>query len=394
MEIRTVLAKLFSKRNVIKESKNSIQALEFKNHEMVIKFDSTNLNVVKLSDYYILPIRNNQNEKNIFSNIISSAIIPSTIAAMNPHGIFTATINPQLLTKLADGTFSTMVHGAKGITGHFGFTSISASVFTPIIVFQVMSMITGQYYLNGITKQLTRLENRVEELLKLYHNERVSKVNVFNRRINELFQKNYPQIEDLVELRNIRNDISIIFEEYKNNVLAIEPKDTIKTKKFFNTDKLWDVIENNEKSNFEFYMKMLTYCDEMLYVVDLLELILNIRIGSVRSDRIAEILNNINNWNSNDFFKNLNGNLWINEYYDTIIKTSKEIAYNTFFNSDKEWCNKNIKYLEYKKSELSEFINNQNDIIEMRNNIVDKLNKPIEVLLYIDNGNENFLIKK
>lgn len=393
MGFKDFLQKLFIKGKISNKPQNSIETLELTNSEMSIKFEGTNINTINISDYYILPIKKDSNGQNILSGVISSTIVPSTTAMMNPHGLFTATINPQLLTKLADGTFSTMIHGSKGIVGHSGFTSISASVFTPIIIFQVMSMLTGQYYMNGITKQLTRLENRVEELLKLYHNERVSKVNVYKKRLDELFGRSFPQIEDLVELRNMRSEISVIFEEYKNSVLTIEPKDIILSQKWFNTEKLWDIIENEEKSNFDFYIKMLTYCNEMLYIIDLLEFVLNIRIGSVRSGRINEILVNINNWNTSDFFKNLHGNIWIKEYYDTIIEKAKKISYDTFWNYDKDWCNENIKYLEYKKSKLSEFVNNQNDIIEMRNNIVNKLKTPIEVLLYIDYGNEHFLIK-
>jgi hypothetical protein len=394
MGLNNFFRKLFAREKVSTRLQNSIAALEFKNSEMNIKFEGTNLNAINLSDYYILPIKKDSNGGNILSGVISSTIVPSTISMMNPHGLFTATINPQLLTKLADGTFSTMVHGSKGIAGHFGFTSISASVFTPIIIFQVMSMLTGQYFLNGITKQLTRLENRIEELLKLYHNERISKINVYKKRIDELFRRNFPQIEDLVELRNMRSEISVIFEEYKNEVLGIKLENIIISKKWFTQEKLWDIIEKDEEYNFDFFMKMLTYCDAMLYIIDLLELVLNIRIGSVRSDRINEILVNINNWNYSDFFRNLHGNRWIKEYYDTIIKRAKEISYDAFFQSDRDWCNKNIRYLEYKKNELTEFVINQNDIIEMRNNIVNKLSNQIEVLLYIDNGNENFLIKK
>lgn len=50
------------------------------------------------------------------------------LAAQAPNGLFTATTNPALLSKLSDGTVSTMVHGSKGIVAHYGFEELKESV--------------------------------------------------------------------------------------------------------------------------------------------------------------------------------------------------------------------------------------------------------------------------
>ena len=54
---------------------------------------------------------------------------------------------------LKNGTFTTMVHGGEKKLEHFGFTQVTASsAINPAMVLsagmQVMSMVSGTYYLN------------------------------------------------------------------------------------------------------------------------------------------------------------------------------------------------------------------------------------------------------
>src|SRR6185369_4233715 len=75
------------------------------------------------------PFSGTQMAKSAMGNVLGTIGQVGIQKILNPNGIFSATVNPGMLTKFANGSTSTMIHGTKGIVGHAGFTSANVSVF-------------------------------------------------------------------------------------------------------------------------------------------------------------------------------------------------------------------------------------------------------------------------
>jgi hypothetical protein len=151
-----------------------ISQIDVINGNDIIKFNKISINEIEKYNYQEI---SSDRIKGGLSNIVSAGTQIAAVSILNPNGLFTATVSPQLLTKfVADGTFSTMVREGGRIVKHAGFQSISTTVFAPIAIMQLLSMVTGQYYMNGITKQLKSIDKKINLLIKFHHTEKISKL--------------------------------------------------------------------------------------------------------------------------------------------------------------------------------------------------------------------------
>lgn len=100
---------------------------------------------------------------NLASNIISQAI-NAGIVVKSYSGLLKCNINISDLAKSNDG----MLRGFK-ISAHGGIEQqakfVEVSVPTPLIVFQVASFITGQYYQHVITEQLKTINEKLDDIM-------------------------------------------------------------------------------------------------------------------------------------------------------------------------------------------------------------------------------------
>ncbi|MCL1847963.1 MAG: hypothetical protein FWF91_08410, partial [Coriobacteriia bacterium] len=83
-----------------------------------------------------------------------------------PNGLFTATAPLSDLMQYSDGTVASIVMKGGEIANHSGFKEIALSVANPAAVvgagMQAMAMISGQYYMDKISKQLEGIEHGIE----------------------------------------------------------------------------------------------------------------------------------------------------------------------------------------------------------------------------------------
>lgn len=150
------------------------------------------------------------------------------IAKQAPNGLFTATTNPSNLSKFANGTTSTMVRDSSGrITEHAGFADIgiSASVNPTIILsagMQVMSAVSGTYYLHKIQGQITNMDAKLEELLNIHHDTNIGRLIATRKGLSEIASRNFIDVTDLYAIRNYKKTADEIHEEYMYRLERLE----------------------------------------------------------------------------------------------------------------------------------------------------------------------------
>jgi len=127
---------------------------------------------------------------------------------------FRATVNPELLSKFSDGTYSTMIRDNNGhIISHAGFKQISPISLASNIIFQTLSLVTSQYYLHSINKKLEDIKKTVDSL----------KRNIYEQHIGTL-----KSIEDAINIKikeinnNIKDDnFKLSLEQYRREINKI-----------------------------------------------------------------------------------------------------------------------------------------------------------------------------
>jgi hypothetical protein len=185
-------------------------SLILKNQDSSLDFKLNN--TIELDKSWAL-VSSQNNASNFLSQIAGGSTAASAIA-YTASGLYTATANTSTLMTYANGSLSSITMNGSQIRGHAGFVAANPAVFTPILAFQFASMFTGQYYFNGLSKQLTSIQNGINEILNLHHNERLAKLRYANANMIDINRRNFFTLEDYVMIDTLKYDLSIIRYEY------------------------------------------------------------------------------------------------------------------------------------------------------------------------------------
>lgn len=169
-------------------------------------------NSFKLDENWVLINSTNKTE-NFFSQASGASVVVAT-AAYSTSGLYTATASANSLMTYGNGTLSSITMNGSKFGQHAGFVSANAAVFTPLLAFQFASMVTGQYYFKGLSKQLTSIHESINNLISLHHNERLAKLRYINFKISELNKRSYFTTEDFMTIDKLKYDLSTIRFEY------------------------------------------------------------------------------------------------------------------------------------------------------------------------------------
>ena len=139
------------------------------------------------------------------------------IAQAAPNGLFTATAPLAELMKYSDGTIGSIVMKGGKIASHSGFQEIALSVANPAAVvgagMQAMAMISGQYYMDKISKQLDGIEHGIERLIGFHHDANIGKLRSIENRMREIVGKKHVDEADIIALQTgIREADSVLME--------------------------------------------------------------------------------------------------------------------------------------------------------------------------------------
>jgi len=370
------------------------------NSELVLKRISVDISLVEIDKYVQVPtlgsIRDGMVAKSVLSSVVGDATQLGSVAAANSNGLFTATVNPTLLTKFGNGTFSTMVHGSKGIAQHAGYQAASASVFAPLIVFQAMSMVTGQYYLQGITKQLKSIDKKIERLVQLHHVERLAKIRHGVHLVNKLYRINHPNIEDMISLKMMQNEMGIIHEEYVHHLSTLDLDDLKNSEKWTTSAKLEELFAKVNDASFDFNLNMAITTDEILHLMTIIEIVLNSRMSDHvenRAKRLGELLEEVSGWDSKEFYRARFGDTSVADFYSTAIEKAQEIYDKG--NLGKKKVSSAISEIKGKQAQIEENIGGKIHALEMGRTLIKQMEEPVEILYLSDTlSGDRVLVKR
>ncbi|MCL2249224.1 MAG: hypothetical protein FWC13_08130 [Oscillospiraceae bacterium] len=142
------------------------------------------------------------------------------ITKIAPNGLFTATAPLSELMKYKDGTIGSIVLGDGKIVSHAGFkeTNLGVALNTATIVaagMQAMAMISGQYYMHNISKQLEGIERGIDKLVGFHHDKNIGKLSSIENVLKGVADKQYVDDTDIIAIQSgVREADSILIEYF------------------------------------------------------------------------------------------------------------------------------------------------------------------------------------
>jgi hypothetical protein len=342
----------------------------------------------------ILPQSIHAKKYNVIKNDygISGVIEAVAVKALAPHGLYSATVSPEVLMKYADGTVGSIVTKGGKIIKHSGFISAETAVFAPMIVMQVLSIITSQYYLNGINKQLETILCELNKLKRLNYSEDEGMLFSIQETLKQKMTNHQPDESDFSILDTCRLNCVKIAGKYLSMLNGQSAPE--KTKWHIDEYKrINEIIDKLHATDGEYYMGMtsvaydLSLLSDTAYVYVLTYIDSNNRYNL----RITDYIINMNAaWKSyqnnyeteairfyDDFYALINKYKikWSSSYED-------DSGLNQIISEFKEVCNKKIYQLE------------TSPCIKLKDELINYLQKPKETLICIDNKGRQTVLQE
>jgi len=115
--------------------------------------------------YKMVPMEQAQ-RRDLYNRLSIASGLGANAGLTQLCGVYEATAPASELMKLSSGGLGSAQQAANGkIIAQKGFVNARVQAFTPMLAFQVLSMITGQYYLQGLKKQLDQINSKLDILL-------------------------------------------------------------------------------------------------------------------------------------------------------------------------------------------------------------------------------------
>ena len=291
-----------------------------------------------------------------------------------------------------------MIHEGGRIASHAGFLPVSATVFAPIAIMQLMSMITGQYYMNGITKQLKSIEKKIDLLIKFHHTEKYARLLNARKILHMLCDVGNPSIEHLTQLKIIEIEIGAIYHEYLQYLEeSKEAHNKIADDWYFSSKKSFNrLFSIDNDSNFSFNLYIVSIADEIIHLIPIIEFMINVKINNNENSRykqINELYNKISCLNKDDLFVYSTGNKMLEDYYNKFIEWAEKFLKETCFYENES--KKRLEEMKDRKRKLYLDVNESIETLNIKTKLVEHMTKPMEILYSIDEaGNNKVFIKQ
>lgn len=318
--------------------------------------------------------------------VLEHASTLSEIAKKAPNGLFTATVDPSTLSKFADGTTTTMVRDtANKLAGHAGFKSVEKiGGVNPLMAvnvgMQAMAAISGQYYLHQIFSQLDGINSNIKKLIEFHHDEKIGILINTKSRLSEIIQRKNVDVSDINEIRDLRNKIGEIFQEYKTR-LDRECKNVseFKSKAWF-VEKRVDYY-GKEIDEMSFTLKVCFEADRLSMQAELSEIAIRMKMNCV-DPMLEELFYQLKENYNNSFSIYIDDN--IKEIFKPINLNAKDIVGDgkDFIFIDKN-AEKLLKYISHKSMQLEEQLNTKVDS-KIINQVLFERNQQQEVIIAPD----------
>lgn len=303
--------------------------------------------------------------------------------------LFRAIVDPSTLMRFADGSFSATVRGAGGsFAASAGYKMVTpAEVFAPILVFQAASIITGQYYLHGITKQLSAIDEKIQVLINLHHNEKSSILQSHYEILMQMYDNQHYSPQDLNDLRAIYRDVNLIRHEYTNLLSSIDTSDyadeflpILAKNKLAELDRR---VINHRTAN---YADMILCAERIRFAAKLLEFKCNISLCKSDPQRIYDVLRNTSEISK--ILESISQPEWLSsasKQLEDAVASARSIWTSAILKSNEDKALRLAhKYNDWNtrlKDEYRSFLSESSDTVKEINT---EIGKPRELLLSVD----------
>lgn len=147
-----------------------------------------------------------------------------TLSQLNkiaPNGLFTGSVPISDISIYKDGLASSVKYSSKGVLTHNGFVPLDSSQIAHVspmaitaVTMQGAAIISGQYYLVQIKRELEGFQKKIEELKDLHEKEACGRLLNCRARLLEILNKQYCDSSDIQEIRGIAKTAGDILNQY------------------------------------------------------------------------------------------------------------------------------------------------------------------------------------
>ena len=342
----------------------------------------------------ILPETVNKKFKPIASDtgVVSGAIEGASIKVISKNGLFSATVSPDDLMQYSDGSLGSIVKVDGKISEHAGFVPADAKVFAPMMVMKMLTMITSQYYLNGLNEQLKSIHNELNRLKNLDYSGDEGKLFSIQEEMLRKLNNRQPDEADFPMIDSCHKESLAIAGKYLSMLSKQKAPD--KTDFHFSEKKRIDEIVNNmNESDGEYYMGIISTAYNLSLLADI-TYIRNLAYLNSKKDYTLRLRDFISSMESSLMEHKENyiagSKTFFNDYEELIDKYRTKWSFKYSLNQD---LDKRIDSYKGKWNETIYSID-KSPCIELKNKLIDYIQSPREVLICVnDDGKKQFLIE-
>ncbi len=258
--------------------------------------------------------------------VLAQAQTLNEIAKAAPNGLFTATAPVQDLMKLPGGTVGSAVMKDGKIAAQAGFAEVALSTVNPVAVvagaMQAMALISGQYYMSEISKQLENVDRKLDKLIGYHHDEKIGVLRSANRSLSELVSKAHLDLADIDACRSISKSCSEVYIEYltrleRSNVDAVE--------RWINKAKeLKELGSSIDDSELNFSIQMCYQASALQEKCKLAEIAIRMKSGVEQERFISEQIELLRNSSADAFHRNVRH--YIDVHYAPILERIEKVT--------------------------------------------------------------------
>jgi hypothetical protein len=261
--------------------------------------------------------------------ILAQAQTLGQISQAAPNGLFTATAPIQDLMKYADGTVGSIVMEGKKIAEHAGFAEVALKAVNPAAVLgasmQAMALVSGQYYMNEISKQLKSVDQKLDKLIGYHHDEKIGILRNVNRELSEITSRANIDAADIIACQNMGKQCGEIYYEYYTRLegVSVDAKE-----RWLNKQKeLRDLGASIDDSEINLSIQMCFQASMLREKCKLSEIAVRLKIGNGQERFIAEQVEVLRKINDEAFHRDAHRHMATSE-------NSRYAVRRGFFSSD------------------------------------------------------------
>lgn len=233
-----------------------------------------------------------ENEK-IFASQFLGHIINAGFMANSYSGLLQCNIDPTILAETKDGFLRGYVIGSNGkFVKQAKFSQVDIpELSAPLIGFQVISFITGQYYQHKITEQLSDLNNKITQILELAIADDQGTITSIFDTLKRYSQMECYQIEDYVLAENNLQSLDKLRKKYKKMANDIDIQ--VGMSQFFNFNEASSWIKKLSESNYFRYLEIALWSEYLFFVNKVILIKMNIERGGFNDLRAKMYLSTL-----------------------------------------------------------------------------------------------------